>query len=238
MVFGQKTDRKHMKRCLEAYFTLNLALSTILYENVLTFDNKKWTELKIDFLRLTNSFLDLQMAQKDESFMIQNLPIEVLNSSEFLNQLNAFCSSFTYQAKYLYNFMKVFEILILFIWASRQNDRNLHLASLIDFLKFFCGRSASEYESWQYLEENFSTIKTKISFLGIGTNHALEQKKNMMKVAGGVIGLTQNQAASNPFCLSAPILSSLTLQFLEKNNVDVNNFKGHLLKEFIKMLIN
>ena len=48
-----------------------------------------------------------------------------------------------------------------------------------------------------------------------------------MKVAGGVIRLTQNQAALNRFCLSAPILSSLTQQFLEKNNIDVYNRKHH-----------
>ena len=35
-----------------------------------------------------------------------------------------------------YNFMKVFEILILFIRASRQNDWDLHLESLNDFCIF------------------------------------------------------------------------------------------------------
>ena len=44
-----------MKRCLEAYFTLYLPLSTISFEKGLTFDNEKWTELKTDFLMLTNS---------------------------------------------------------------------------------------------------------------------------------------------------------------------------------------
>ena len=103
--FGQIIEGKHMKRCLEAYFTLYLAISTILYKNVLTFDNEKWTELKTDFLRLTNSFLQLQKTQNNEYFMIYNPLTEVLNSSEFLNQHNAFRSSFTYQAKYLYNIM-------------------------------------------------------------------------------------------------------------------------------------
>ena len=68
----------------------------------------------------------------------------------------------------------------------------------------------SDYESWQYVEENFSIIKSKIPFVGIGTDHTLEQESKVMKVAGGVIGLTQNQAVLNLFCLSAPILSSLT----------------------------
>ena len=58
--FGQIREGKHMKRCLEAYVTLYLALSTILFENVLPFEKQKWTELNIDFLRLTNLSLDLQ----------------------------------------------------------------------------------------------------------------------------------------------------------------------------------
>ena len=37
--FGQIIEGKHMKRCLEAYFMLYLDLSTILFENVLSFDN-------------------------------------------------------------------------------------------------------------------------------------------------------------------------------------------------------
>ena len=122
---GQMIDGKHMKRSLEAYLALYLASSTKLFENVLNFDNEKWTEL--NYLRLTNSFLDLQKSQNDEYFKIHNLLTKVLNSSEFLNQHSAFCYSFTYQAKYLYNFMKVSEILILFILASRQNEWNLHL---------------------------------------------------------------------------------------------------------------
>ena len=83
----------------------------------------------------------------------------------------------------------------------------------------------SDFESWQYLEESFSIIKSKIPFVGIGIDNALEQENKVMQVAGGAIGLTQNQAALNQFCLSAPILSLFTQQFLEKNNVDVYNRK-------------
>ena len=91
--------------------------------------------------------------------------------------------------------MKVFEILILFIRASRQNDWNLHLASLNDFCKYFFAHDqlnyarmtplylanmtklkTSDYEIWQYLEENFSIIKSKIPFVGIGTDHAHKQE--------------------------------------------------------------
>ena len=85
----------------------------------------------------------------------------------------------------------------------------------------------SDYESWQYLEENSSIIKSKTPFLRIDTDHVLEQENKVMKAAGGVIDVTQNQAALNQFCLSAPILSLLTQQFFEKINVDVYNRKHH-----------
>ena len=116
-----------------------------------------------------------------------------------------------YQAKYICNFMKVFEILILFIRASRENDWNLHLTSLNDFCKYFFVHNqlnyarmtplylanmtklkTSDYEHWQYLEENFSINKSNILFVGIGNYHVLEQENKVMKVAGDVIGLTQN----------------------------------------------
>ena len=92
--------------------------------------------------------------------------------------------------------------------------------------------NTSDYESWQYLEKNFSIIK--MPFVVTGTDHVLEQENKVMKVAGGVIGLTQNQVALNRFCLSAPILRLFTQQFLKKNNVDVYN-RNH---QFTKMLIN
>ena len=68
----------------------------------------------------------------------------------------------------------------------------------------------SDYESWQYLKEHFSTIKCKIPFVEIGTDFALEQENKVMKVSGSAIGLIQIQTALHRFCLSAPILSTLT----------------------------
>ena len=40
-----------------------------------------------------------------------------------------------------------------------------------------------------------------------------------MKLTGGVIGLTQNQAALHSFCLVAPFLSALSKEFYNKNQI-------------------
>ena len=47
--FGQVIEGNNMKRCTEVYLALYFALSRILFENMLTFDNKKWEELKTYF---------------------------------------------------------------------------------------------------------------------------------------------------------------------------------------------
>ena len=38
-------------------------------------------------------------------------------------------------------------------------------------------RKTSDYESREYLEENFSSIISKIPFVGIGTNDTLENNR-------------------------------------------------------------
>ena len=55
----------------------------------------------------------------------------------------------------------------------------------------------------------------------------MEQENKTMKVLGGVVGLTQQPAALNRFCLTTPILSQLSQEFLQRNNIGVYNRKYH-----------
>ena len=48
-----------------------------------------------------------------------------------------------------------------------------------------------------------------------------------MKVLGGIIGLIQQPDALNRFCLTAPVLSSLGEEFLERNNICSYDRKHH-----------
>ena len=45
-----------------------------------------------------------------------------------------------------------------------------------------------------------------------------------MKLTGGVIGLTENQAALHPFCLVAPFLSALSKEFYNKNQITTKGY--------------
>ena len=68
--------------------------------------------------------------------------------------------------------------------------------------------------SCQYLKDSFSINKTGIPFCSIGSDHALEQDKKLLKVNGGVVGLTQNPTALHRYCLISPSLASLCSNLL------------------------
>ena len=132
----------------------------------------------------------------------------------------------------------MFEVLLLFVRASRQGLWRLHLASLNKFVDYFFAHDQINYarltplylatmtefeikdeNSWRYLESNYSIAKSPIPFIAIGSDHAMEQENKTMKVLGGIIGLTQQREALNRFCLTVPIFSSLAEEFLERNNI-------------------
>ena len=62
---------------------------------------------------------------------------EFFDSIKVIEKLDAFASLLTMQGKFLIKYMKMFEILMLFIRSSRQCNWDLHLASLHEFTKYF-----------------------------------------------------------------------------------------------------
>ena len=81
--------------------------------------------------------------------------------------------------------------------------------------------------SWLYLENNYSILKSPIPLVGIGSDHAMEQENKKMKILGGIVGLTQKPATLNRFCLASPIISSLSTEFAEINNINKQIEKQH-----------
>ena len=79
---------------------------------------------------------------------------EFINCIELMEKSDAFVSSLTIQGKFLMNYMKMFEILMVYIQSSRQCNWYLHLASLHEFIKYFFGHDQLNYaqHSPLYLE--------------------------------------------------------------------------------------
>ena len=81
------------------------------------------------------------------------------------------------------------------------------------------GLKENDEVSWQYLKDNFSINKMGIPFCSIGSDHALEKNNKLLKVNGGVVGLTQKPTALHRFCLISPSLASLCSQFLKNSGI-------------------
>ena len=59
------------------------------------------------------------------------------------------------------------------------------------------------------MDGNFTVNKNPTPFCAIGVDYALEHINRIMKVTGGLVGITQNASARERFFLTAPELSRL-----------------------------
>lgn len=148
-------------------------------------------------------------------------------ANEFDSQLNG-------QPKIYRNFMKLIEIMLLFVRASRQGLWELHLASLERFVKFFFAYDQQNYArlspvylsemyalqendsmSWEFLKSgNFSVNKSTASFCALGTD--LEQENRKLKILGGISGIANKMSTMDSYFIAAPILNRICEKFAFK----------------------
>ena len=240
---GQIIDGKHMKRGVEAYSTMYLALFSLYVREAVKDSDINWLHITNKIMEITQS-LDILHNTEENTVVHERISLYL---EEFINEkLQDFNNSLNQQGLFLYNFMVMFESLLLFIRASRQSLWKLHLASLNNFTKYFFAFDQLNYArltpyylatmidlqtedetSWLYLEDNYSIVKSSIPFVGIGSDHAMEQENKNLKISGGIVGLTQKPATLNRFCLASPITSSLSSEFAERNNINKHIRKQH-----------
>ena len=116
-----------------------------------------------------------------------------------------------------------------FIRATRDGLWELHLASLDELCKYFFAHDKQKYARLvplylaemnalkttdpdiyqELMDGNCSVHKNQIPFCAIGVDHALEHINRIMKVTGGLVGITQNASAREIFFLTAPEMSQL-----------------------------
>ena len=115
---GQIIDGKHVKRAVEAHIMLYLALSHFYFEKAINSDSSLVKPFKeIEHLEGVNKECH------GEAVSI----IEINRVAEALQKID---STFTMQAVFYRNYMRMIEHLLLFIRASREGQWDLHLASL------------------------------------------------------------------------------------------------------------
>ena len=157
----------------------------------------------------------------------------VLLSVNFRTLQSNFDESLKNQARFFRNYMKVFEHLLLFLHATRQQIWTLHLTSLHVLSRYFFAYDMINYaritpvylaqmfalkekeeEAWNILNDgNFSVNKSNIVYTALGADHALEQANKTMKIHGGVKGIANNQVSLDQYFIIAPEIFSIIEKF-------------------------
>lgn len=237
---GQILEGKHMKRGMEAFMTLYLSLYKLYLDSSLDPYPEIRDTMKKHAQELPSN-MDKESAQENFKQMLLHF-----RANTILEKFKTFDESLDQQGLFLRNFMLMYETLLQFVRSSREEHWELHLSSLDAMIPYFFAHDQLNYarlsplylatmielkktdiHSWQYLKENFSINKSGIPFCSIGSDHALEQENKIMKVTGGVTGLTQKPTSLNRFCLIAPALNALSKAFCEKNNIGSQYRKQH-----------
>ena len=135
------------------------------------------------------------MQQKPKTSRLIKAVTTQLSEKKFFQIYSDFKNEVTGQLKFYLNFMKMYELLLLFTRATRQSLWDLHLASLEAMIPYFFvhdlqnyARLKSEYiaqmrnikiyeeETWKFFEDgNFSVNKSHFPFSAIGADHGIEQ---------------------------------------------------------------
>ena len=157
----------------------------------------------------------------------------VLLSVNFRTLQSNFDELLKNQARFFRNYMKVFEHLLLFLHATRQQIWTLHLTSLHVLSRYFFAYDMINYaritpvylaqmfalkekeeEAWNILNDgNFSVNKSNIVYTALGADHALEQANKTMKIHGGVKGIANNQVSLDQYFIIAQEISSIIEKF-------------------------
>ena len=132
----------------------------------------------------------------------------------------------------------MFEYLLLFIRATRQQIWELHLASLHELVKYFFAFDMLNYARltpvylaeilslketepciWNYFDKGcFCVNKSTVSHAAIGTDHDIEHENRAMKFLGGIKGLANNRLALEQNFLIIPEMNSIADEFCKTFN--------------------
>ena len=156
-----------------------------------------------------------------------------------------------YQLQLVKIYMRMFERLLLFIHATRSRNWALHLSSTealiqdlesADRIKY--GRLLPVYIAemhalersdpvvWKaFTNGEFAVQKTKIPFVALGMDHAGEQVNKLLKINGGLVGVSKNVNARNRFMITAPIIAEIATKAKQRCGLKTEKTEHHQLSK-------
>lgn len=233
-IYGPTTTRqileaKHMKRALQAHITTVQALYDLYVEEFFREHPHLKDPCFVSAQRINNS-----CGRRDQEEMLQaeeNM-LNALESNKVLEAMVVFKERKEVSNplfKFVMGYMHMISLIYTFIRATRDGIWELHLSSLDMLCKYFFALDKQKYARLvplyladmsalettdpdiyeEFINGNFSVHKNIIPFCAVGVDHALEHINRVMKVTGGLVGITQNASARERFFLTAPELSRL-----------------------------
>ena len=168
-----------MKRGFEAHMILYLSLSNLFYHNLL----KVYPLTQINLVDKLAKLKGNIQSSKGYLKELVNESLSKMQDDGLLKKIKQFDEGLNYQVKFFLNYMKMSEVLLLFIRSSHKENWELHLVTLELMIPYFifafpiklspfptfidCNNDGAE-RKWRvssyYLKDNFSINKTVFRF--------------------------------------------------------------------------
>ena len=122
-----------MKRGFEAHMILNLSLFNLFYNDLLKVYPLTHLNLADELAKLKSNIHYSKGSLKE----LFNESLSKMQDERLIKEIKRFDEGLNYEAKFLRNYMKMFEVLLLFIQASCEDNWELHRASLQLMIPYF-----------------------------------------------------------------------------------------------------
>ena len=126
----QIKDGKHLYRCLEACFAMYLALYRFYILAFIDSNQEIEKELRRNVVNAITDVSEYNSSKTDVIKDSHRSLFEAIETINFAQLQKEFDSQLSNQSRFFRNFMKLFELLLLFTRASRDQLWELHLQSL------------------------------------------------------------------------------------------------------------
>jgi hypothetical protein len=221
----QILEGRHVKRGIAAHLTTLRALFSLYVETFFS-DSSETLQECVRHLNQACQDWDTDEIKKNHKELISQM-----KSMSLVAQFCRYdeCGEEKPLARAIYHYMTMVLEMLMYIRAVRSGDWNLHLDTTEAFVKYFFAHDKLNYARltpvyladmrtlaetdpciWEeFMTGNWVVNKSLVPFCAIGADHALEQTNRMMKVAGGLVGITLNARARTKFFLVAPELARL-----------------------------
>lgn len=229
----QILDGNHVKRSENAHITTLQALFTLYQEAFF----KRHQELHETLQSLAQELCDT--CKDGTRTQVKKAHVNMVSAMSYLNileKMSTFEAANTNNPMFtvMRHYMRMVMEMLAFIRAVRTGDRSLHLITLEMFTKYFFAHDRINYARMipmylaemsslkesdpeiyeEFIQGNWVVNKNadQVPFCAVGADNGLEHMNRSMKVSGGLVGITLNEAARTKFFLIAPELARLAEQ--------------------------